>query len=139
MKIPNFLVFELFQHAISQKESILLIELNFTQKKYDLFEKKCEKINFFNFSSNKWYFFSVKLISTWKMLSFEVLHVEITQKMQNLEFSLIFSNFLKDLQFSPFFCNFWKKNSEKGAKWVRIDASFWGKMIFEQKFVPAPR
>ena len=50
------------------------------------------------------------------MLSFEVLHVEIAQKLQNLEFSLIFSNFLIDFQFSSFFCDFGEKNYEKGAK-----------------------
>ena len=55
--------------------------------------KKSEKFDFFKKFSNKSYFFSVKLNSMRKMLSFEVLHVEIAQKLQNLEFSLIFSNF----------------------------------------------
>ena len=43
------------------------------------------------------------------MLSFEVLHVEIAQELQILEFSLIFSNFLTDFEFSQFLCDFWKK------------------------------
>ena len=33
----------------TSKESIFLIEFNFTQKKYDLFEKKLKKIKFFRF------------------------------------------------------------------------------------------
>ena len=40
----------------------------------------------------------------WKMLFLEVLHVEIAQKLQNLEISLIFSNFSVDFQFSLIFC-----------------------------------
>ena len=79
-------------------------------------KKKSEKFDFFKIFSYELYFFSVKLNSMRKMLSFEVLHVEIAQKLQNLEFSLIFNNFLKDLEFSPFFANAGKKNSEKGAK-----------------------
>ena len=67
------------------------------------FEKKSEKFDFFKKFSNKSYFFSVKLNSMRKMLSFEVLHVEIAQKLQNLEFLLIFSNFLVGFQFSPIF------------------------------------
>ena len=73
------------------------------------FDKKSEKFDFFNFFSNKSYFFCVKLNSMRKMLSFEVLHVEIAQKLQNLEFSLIFSNFLVGFQFSPIFLQFLEK------------------------------
>ena len=73
------------------------------------FEKKIGKFDFFKKFSNKSYFFSVKLNSMRKMLSFEVLHVEIAQKLQNLEFSLIFSNFLVGFQFSPIFLRFLEK------------------------------
>ena len=129
----NFLIdFEFFWHkfeksAVEDKWSASILT------------KKSEKFDFFNFSSNKSYFFYVKLNSMWKMLSFEVLHVEIAQKLQILEFSLIFSNFLIDFQFSPIFLWFLEKIFWKGAKWVGIDASFWGNMIFEQKFAPEPR
>ena len=59
----------------------------------------------------------------WKMLSLEVLHVEIAQKLQNLEISLIFSHFLMDFQFSLIFLVIFEKKIQKGAKWVGIDAS----------------
>ena len=59
----------------------------------------------------------------WKMLSLEVLHVEIAQKLQNLEISLIFSHFLMDFQFSLIFLVIFEKKFQKGAKWVGIDAS----------------
>ena len=54
--------------------------------------KKSENFDFFTLFSNKSYFFCKKLNSMRKMFSFEVLHVEIAQKLQNLEFSLFFSN-----------------------------------------------
>ena len=54
------------------------------------------------------------------MLSFEVLHVEIAQKLQNLEFSLIFSNFLVGFQFSPIFLRFFEKNSETGPNELQL-------------------
>ena len=50
------------------------------------FEKKSEKFDSFKKISSNSYFFSVKLNSMRKMLSFEVLHVEIAQKLRNLEF-----------------------------------------------------
>ena len=43
------------------------------------------------------------------MLSLEVLHVEIAQKLKNLEISLIFSNFLIDFEFSPIFLVIFEK------------------------------
>ena len=58
------------------------------------------------------------------MLSFEVLHVEIAQKLQILEFSLIFSNFLIDFQFLPIFCDFWKNSSEKGPNELELMLAF---------------
>ena len=73
------------------------------------FEKKSKKFDFFKKFSNKSYFFSVKLNSMRKMLSFEVLHVEIAQKLQILEFSPIFRNFLTDFQFLPIFLQFLEK------------------------------
>ena len=57
------------------------------------------------------------------MLSLEVLHVEIAQKLQNLEILLIFSHFLMDFQFLPIFLVIFKKNFQKWAKLVGIDAS----------------
>ena len=50
------------------------------------------------------------------MLSLEVLHVEIAQKLQNLEISLIFSHFLMDFQFLPIFLVIFEKNFQKEAK-----------------------
>ena len=50
------------------------------------------------------------------MLSLEVFHVEIAQKLQNLEISLIVSHFLMDLQFSPIFLVIFEKSFQKGAK-----------------------
>ena len=50
------------------------------------------------------------------MLSLEVLHVEIAQKLQNLEISLRFSHFLMDFQFLPIFLAIFEKNFQKGAK-----------------------
>ena len=50
------------------------------------------------------------------MLSLEVLHVEIAQKLQNLEISLIFSHFLMDFQYLPIFLVIYEKNFQKGTK-----------------------
>ena len=50
------------------------------------------------------------------MRNFEVLHVEIAQKLQNLEISLIFSHFLMDFQFLPIFLVIFEKKFQKGAK-----------------------
>ena len=88
------------------------------------FDKKIEKNWFFQFFFKQIIYFCLKLNSMWKMLSLEVLHVEIAQKLRNLEISLIFSHFLMDFQFSPIFLVIFEKNFQKGAKWVGIDASF---------------
>ena len=103
------------------------------------FEKKMKKFDFFNFSWNKSYFFCLKLNSMWKMLSLEVLHVEIAQKLQNLEILLIFSHFLMDFQFSPIFLVIFEKNFQKGTKWVGIDPTFQGNMIFWLNLALEPR
>ena len=66
----------------------------------------------------------------WKMLFLEILHVEIAQKLQNLEILLIFNHFLMDFQFSKIFLVIFEKEFQKGAKWVEIDASLLGNMIF---------
>ena len=58
------------------------------------------------------------------MLSLEVLHVEIAQKLQNLEISLIFSHFLMDFQFSPIFLVIFEKNSEKGPNELELMPAF---------------
>ena len=50
------------------------------------------------------------------MLSLEVLHVEIAQKLQNLEILLIFSHFMMDFHFSPIFLIIFGKEFQKGAK-----------------------
>ena len=57
------------------------------------------------------------------MVSLEVLHVEIAQKLQNLEILLIFSHFLMDFQFSPIFLAIFEKNFQTGARLVGIDTS----------------
>ena len=49
------------------------------------------------------------------MLSLEVLHVEIAQKLQNLEFFLVITGFLVYFQFLPFFLDPWKKFSNNGS------------------------
>ena len=50
------------------------------------------------------------------MLSFEVLYVEIAQKLQNLEISLILCRVLMDFQYSPIFQVIFEKKIQKGAK-----------------------
>ena len=77
--------------------------MNEDKWKASVLKKKSEKFDFFKQFSNKSYFFSVKLNLMKKMLSSEVLHVDIAQKLQNLEILLIFSKFLIDFQFSPIF------------------------------------
>ena len=73
------------------------------------------------------------------MLSLEVLHVEIAQKLQNLEISLIFSHFLMDFQFSPiFFGVFWKKIPKRGQmswNWCQPlgKHDFWAKICSRAK------
>ena len=58
------------------------------------------------------------------MISLEVLHVEIAQKLQNLEISLIFSHFLTDFQFSPIFWVIFEKNSKKGPNELELMPAF---------------
>ena len=58
------------------------------------------------------------------MLSLEVLHVEIAQKLQNLEISLIFSHFLMDFQYSPIFLVIFEKNSKKGPNELELMPAF---------------
>ena len=49
------------------------------------------------------------------MLSLEVLHVEIGQKLQILEILLIFSHFLMNFQFSPIFLVIFEKTQKQKA------------------------
>ena len=42
MKFVNFVIFELFQHAIPLKKAFYTYK-NFKQKKYDLFQEKFKK------------------------------------------------------------------------------------------------
>ena len=58
------------------------------------------------------------------MLSFEVLHDEIAQKLQNFVILLIFSNFLIDFEFSPNFLVIFEKNSEKGPNELELMSAF---------------
>ena len=55
----------------------------------------------------------MKLNHMRKILSFEVLHVEIAQKLENLEISLIFSHFLMDFQYSLIFLVIFEKKNPK--------------------------
>ena len=64
------------------------------------------------------------------MRFFEVLQVEIAQKSQILEISLIFSNFSVEFQFSLIFGGVIEKKFWKGVKLVGIDATFQGIMSF---------
>ena len=119
----------------TSRKGIFHIEFNFKQKKYDLFYKnvkKSKEFNFFKFFSNISYFFCLKLNSMWKMRFFEALHVEIAQKLQIFKISLIFSNFLVDLQFSLVFCRVIKINNilKKGQmnwNWYHLsrEHDFW--------------
>ena len=94
------------------------------------FDKKREKIWFFNFSSNKSYFFCLKLNSMWKMLSLEVLHVEIAQNYKIWKFCsflAIFANFL---------CDFWKNFLNRGQMSLKLcqlleNIDFWAKIYSE--------
>ena len=58
------------------------------------------------------------------MRFFEVLHVEIAQKLQILKISTIFSNFSVDFQFLLFFGGVMEKNSEKGSNELELKAPF---------------
>ena len=58
------------------------------------------------------------------MRFFEVLHVEIAQKLQILKISPIFSDFSLDFQFSLILGELWKKNSEKGSNELELKAPF---------------
>ena len=73
------------------------------------------------------------------MLSLEVLHVEIAQKLQNLEIMLIFSHILTDFQYLPIFLVIFEKKFQKGAYIVKVDATFQGNMIFGLNLAPEPR
>ena len=64
-----------------------------TNGQHRFWQKKLEKFDFIKFFENKSHFICVKLHSMKKNISFKVLHVEIAQKLQNLEYLLIFSNF----------------------------------------------
>ena len=58
------------------------------------------------------------------MLSLEVLHVEIAQKLQNLEILLIFSHFLMDFQFLPIFLVIFEKKIKKGPNELELMPAF---------------
>ena len=76
--------------------------------------------------------------SMWKMRFFEVLHVDIAQKLQILKISPIFNDFSLDFQFSLIFGGVMEKKFWKRVKWVRIDATFQGNMIFGLNLAPEP-
>ena len=59
------------------------------------------------------------------MHSFEVKHDEIAQKLQNLEFLLMFSAFCIHFQFSPFFGDPWKLFSKNKSNELEFMPSFW--------------
>ena len=60
----------------------------------------------------------------WKMRFFEVLHVEIAQKLQILKISPIFSDFSLDFQFSLILGGVMEKKSEKGSNELELKATF---------------
>ena len=90
------------------------------------FDKKIEKIWFFQFFFKQIIYFCLKLNSMWKMRFFEVLHVEIAQKLQILKISLIFSNFPVNIWFSLIFHRIIKQNFWKRIKLIGINATFQG-------------
>ena len=101
----------------TSKKCIFYIELNFKQKKYDLFFKN---LNFLHcFQINHTFLFYTK-----NAFFFEVLHVEIAQKLQIMKISPIFSNFSLDFQFFLFLGDLWKKNPEKGSNELELKPSF---------------
>ena len=86
------------------------------------FHKKKWKFDFFQFFFKQIISFNRKLNSMWKMLSFDVKHVEMAQKLQNLEFLLIFLHYWLYFQFSPFFS--WKKNLKKVSNELKLMPSY---------------
>ena len=96
--------------------------------------KRYQKIWFFLTFSNKLFLFCLKLNSMWKMLSFELWHIEIVQKIQILKISLIFSNFSVNFQFLLIFCKIIKKNILKKCQmswnWCFLSGEhdFWAKV-----------
>ena len=60
----------------------------------------------------------------WKIRFFEVLHVDIAQKLQILKILTIFSNFSVEFQFSLSFGGVMEKNSEKGSNELELKALF---------------
>ena len=58
------------------------------------------------------------------MRFFEVLHVEIAQKLQILKISPIFSNFSLDFQFLLILGGVMEKNSEKGSNELELKPPF---------------
>ena len=87
------------------------------------FEKKKEKIWFFQFFLKQIILFLFEIEFYVKNAFFRGLHVEIAQKLQNLEISLIIGHFLMDFQFSLIFLVIFEKKFQKWAKCVGIDAS----------------
>ena len=75
----------------------------------------------------------------WKMRFFEVLQVEIAQKSQILEISLIFSDFSVEFQFLLIFWGVIEKKFWKRVKWVGIDATFQGNVSFGLNLALEPR
>ena len=104
-----------------------------------IFEKKILKFDFFAFFSNKSYFFCLKLNSMWKMRFFLGIACWLAQKLQILKISPIFSDFSLDFQFSLILGGVMEKKFWKRVKWVGIEATFQGNMIFGQNLAPEPR
>ena len=95
-------------------------------------KKNLKNLNFLLFFSNKPYFFCLKMNSMWKMRFFEVLHVDIAQKLQILKILTIFSDFSVEFQFSLFLGRVMEKNLKKGQmswNWRHLSGKhdFWAK------------
>ena len=74
--------------------------------------------------------------SMWKMRFFDVLYVDIAQKLQILKILTIFSNFSVEFQFSLFLGGVMEKKFWKRVKWVGIEGTFQGNMIFGLNLAP---
>ena len=107
----------------TSKKRIFPIEFIFKQKSLIYLEKSDFFFSIFFFKINHT-FFCLKMNSMCKMRFFEVLHVDIAQKLQILKILTIFSDFLVEFQFSLFLGEWWRKNSEKGSNELELKAPF---------------
>ena len=103
------------------------------------FERKYKNFIFSCFLKDKSYFFVCETEFYVKNAFFEVLHINISQKLQIFNILLIFSNFSVDFQFYLIFVELSNKIFWKRAEWIGIDATFQGNIIFGLNLAPEPK